>query len=219
MTSLSAFLPKVLPHAPNCAEPMAFEAIRQAATTLCIRCLLWRSEKLTCEADTNPIAVVPYDETPDANEITLPAGAAMHAVDAVFFDGVRLTSKDTAYLDARYPDWRTTDNTGSPAYVTQLAHDELQLYPSFETGDVDAYLFLKPADDAEELPDFLFTHYADEIARGALEILLLTPKQPFSDPALGAYYAGLFQKDLDNLSSQRSRGQQRAPLRTKAQLF
>lgn len=219
MTDLSAFLPKILPHAPNCAEPMAFDAILQAATKLCTRCLLWRSEKLTCEADTNPIAVVAYDPSPDANELTLPAGAALHAVDAVYFDGVKLTSKDTAYLDARYPDWRTTTTTGSPAYVTQLAHDELQLYPSFEEGDVEAYLFLKPADGATELPDFLFTHYADEIANGALEILLLTPKQPFSDPNLGAYYAGKFKQDLDDLSSQRARGQQRAPLRTKAQLF
>lgn len=217
MSALTVFLPKVLQYAPGCAEPAAFDAIRSAAIEFCERTNLWRTT-LTCEAAANPVAIVPYDATPDADKLTLPADAVLHSIALVLFEGRELRPATTDDLDEHYHDWRTATDTGAPQYVTQLVQDELRLYP-FAAGEIRATVRLKPTQDADTLPDFLADRYRDTIQAGALAKILLLPGQPFTNPDLAVFFAAKFQTDLDRLFNAEARGQQRAPVRTRPQYF
>lgn len=212
--SIDLFLPKVLQVAANCPEPTAFDAIRAAAMEFCERTRRWHAT-LTCAADTNPVQIVAYDATPDANELTLPQDAQVYEVRYVSFDGREMTKKTPADLDEDYNDWRTSTDAGTPRYVTQLALNELQFFPSFDTGDVSAVIVLKPTEDATTLPDFMAAEHREVIAWGALSRLLAMPKQPFSDPNLAVYYGDLFNTKLGSLAIKQAKGQQGAPLRVK----
>lgn len=219
MSTFDPFLPKVMQVAAGAPEPLIIDALRAAAIEFCERTRLWRDE-LTCDADTNPVQVVPHDVTPDANKLTLPADSELFQVDRIFFDDRELDPKDVPWLDDKYPLWRTgADDTGVPQYVTQLELDTLFLVPSFTTGEVRAFLWLKPTEGAATLPDFLAAKYREVIAWGALGRLLAIDKQPFSNPNLAVYYADKFNSKLSELSSAGSKGQQRAPLRVKPHYF
>lgn len=218
MTDVTDFLPKVMLSAPGVAEPVAADAIIEAAREFCERTRLWR-EEFDCAADTNPIDIVPYDATPNANEITLLEDSEVFEFDETWCDDVLLTQKDTAWLDDNVTLWRTTTDTGTPAYITQLKTNTMMLVPGFETATVKAFLFLRPILGAVTLPDFLYSQYRDAIAAGALAKLLVIPGQPFTNPDLAAYYQGKFGSKLDDLSSRKTRGQQRARIRLQPSYF
>lgn len=219
MTDLSDFMPKILQRLPNVAEPAAFDALREAAREFCQRTRSWRVD-LSCEADTNPIAVVPFSDTPNDNELTLPEGAELVDLDILFFDGIKVDPKTAQWLDEKYPAWRTDDaENGVPRYVTQLAMNEFQLVPGFEEGDVKAYVWLKPTTSCAEFPDFLFGHHYETIAMGAIGILMALPNQPFTNPDLAMYYSGRFEQAIGSVSAKQWKGQQRAALRVKPNYF
>lgn len=206
MKDIEIFLPNIMPFAPGCAIPAAYQWIRQAAIEFCERTRLWRY------ADE-------FDVTDDAAEALIaPYGAVVHEIEACSFDGQPLEPKTTAWLDSRENGWRDGLLTGIPHYVTQIEPDTLRLVPAM-AGKVSLALRLKPTFDADELPDFLADHYRQTIADGALGRILLLPDQSFTNVDMGSAFGAAFQSKLDSLSSKGSTGQQRAPLRTRASTF
>jgi hypothetical protein len=205
MKDLDAFLPNIRPYAPGVAEPAAFFAIRQAAIAFCERTRLWRYEdEFTVAEDGCEAIVVPY-------------GAVIHEIERADFNGKRLTPMTPGALDDLLPDWRS-GLTGTPRYVTQTEPDTIALVPK-TAGTVTLHLYLKPAQDADELPDFIVDQHRNVIAHGALMHILTIPNQSFTNPDMAAAYAASFERKLDSLFNANSRGQQRAPNRTKANFF
>lgn len=207
MTDLEDFLPKVLPFAPGCPEPTALEHIRNAIIEFCEETRLWRFD------DT-------FEIGDDPNIVCTPQGAVIHEIERCDFNGSRLHPRSIDWLDDHHPDWRSDTKflTGSPSYFTQTHPDTIQVVP-YSKGRVKVWLRLKPSEDAEQVPDFIASQHRNMIGWGALVGIMMLPGQPFSDPNRAAYYQARFDQSLGRSSRLQSRGQQRAPIRTKAQFF
>ena len=205
MKPIDDFLPLILPRATGCPEPIAFDAIRQAAIEFCERTRIWR--------DTDQFMA---DEFGD---IFAPAQSVVYQIEDARFDGRRLIPIGVQDLNGMYPDCDWTTKTGEqPQYVTQLHPDTIKVVPSM-SGMVTLTLLLKPTNNAQELPDFIFDQYARTIADGALAEILMIPGQPYTNPQGGAMYSQRFQQRLDSLQVQGLKGQQCAPIHTKASFF
>ena len=205
MKPIDDFLPLILPRAPGCPEPIAFDAIRQAAIEFCERTRIWR--------DTDQFMA---DEFGD---IFAPAQSVIHQIEDARFEGHRLTPVSVQDLNERYPgyDW-TTQSGDQPKYITQIHPNTVKIVPAWE-GMITMTILLKPSNDAQELPDFIFDQYARTIADGALAEILMIPGQPYTNPQGGAMYSQRFQQRLDSLQVQGLKGQQCAPIHTKASFF
>lgn len=202
MTDLDVFLPHIRPYAPGVADPTAYFGIRQAAIEFCERTRLWRfADEFTITDPTEPLVT--------------PQMSVVHEIEQIAFDGRELEPKTPEWLDENYPGWRQGEHTGQPCYVTQLEPNTITLVPA-QAGTVNLSLFIKPAQDADELPDFLAANYRQVIANGALGYILAIPNQSFSNMEMSSAFGGAFQQKLGSLSTKGSTGQQRARNRTKA---
>lgn len=206
MKDLDAFLPNILMYAPGCALPTAYNAIRQAAIEFCERTRLWRfDDEFTVTAQ-------------DCDALLAPAGAVVHEIECAWFDGRKLEPASTRWLDDHREGWRTGALSGLSAYFTQTEPNTVRLVPA-SAGKARLAMWLKPDQDADELPDFMADQYNETIAQGALGRILLIPNQSFTNPEMAVAYGAAFQVKLDSLSTKGFTGQQRAPQRTRASFF
>lgn len=205
MIELDVFLPKIMPYAPGCPEPMALEKIIVAAQIFCERTRLWR--------DRDKFNVTPTS----CNVMCAPVGANVFEIESARFNERTLDPISLADLEAKYPNWRQYSETEG-RWFTQVEPDTVMVVPA-ATGVLELSLILRPTDDADQLPDFIGAHYRQCIADGALAELLMTPGQSFYAPDRAQYYAARFASKLDELTTRSIRGQQRAPVRTRAQFM
>lgn len=205
MIELDVFLPKINPYAPGCPEPTALAAIITAAQTFCERTRLWR--------DRDQFNVTPTS----CNVMCAPVGANVFEIEGARLNDYELTPISLADLELKHPTWRQYSQ-GSGTWITQVEPDTVMVVPA-TTGTLELALILRPADDADQLPDFLGAHYRQCIADGALAELLMIPGQAFYAPDRSQYYAMRFAAKLDELTTRSIRGQQRAPVRTRAQFM
>lgn len=208
-TDLDYFLTKVLPFAPGCPEPTAFEHLRNAAQDFCETTRLWRFE------DT-------FDLGDDPNVMCTPTDAVIHEIERCDFNGRRLDPASLDWLDDRYPRWRseTDEWTGAPQWFTQIDRGTVRVVPRpLESGKVKVWLRLKPSDDAETLPDFIANEYSTLIGWGAIASILMLPNQTFSAPDRAVYFQGKFDQGIGRNQKQGTSGQQRAPIRVKGNFF
>lgn len=203
MKDLAEFLPHIDQYAPGCPAPTAYFGIRQAAIDFCERTRLWRYED---DFD------IPGDQV---EGITTPYGSVLHEMELVQFDGEDLMPTTTAWLDANCRGWRANELTGLPSYIVQTEPNTLRVVP-WTAGHINLFLWLKPAQDATELPDFIVDQHREIIAHGALARILAMPGQPFSNPGMAGSFATTFSAKIDALMRANSRGQQRGRTRTKA---
>lgn len=204
MIDLDAFLPRITPYAPGVAEPTAFANIIKAAQIFCDRGRLWRND---VSVDVTPVSV---------NTIPVPVGAELFEIESARVAERSLEPISIAELDRRYADWRSQVND-LPRWYTQTVPGTVQLVPAC-TGTLDLSTFLRPTNNAQQLPD-LFGQYLEEIADGALARILMIPAQPFTDPAAAQFYGQRFDNRMDSLFNRTVQGQQRAPIRTRARFM
>lgn len=201
MTDFDVFLPSIMPFAPGCAEPVAVHNIRLAAQEFCERTRLWReSDQFAVSAAT-------------CEFVCVPDGAELYEIESAMFGTQQLDAKSIKDLDRDVPGWRT-EGDSQPRWITQLSMDTVRLVPA-GTGTVTLHTTLRPADDAEQLPDFLAKHHRQVIAEGALARILLLPGQSFTDAQMAVFYAGEFERKVSALFNRSIKGQQRAPARTR----
>jgi hypothetical protein len=206
MKPLDEFLININQFAPTCPEPTAFWAIRQAAIDFCEATRSWRYEDEFNVTDQY------------AQGITTPFGSVLLDIEEVRFDGCALTRVTPAYLDARYHNWRDAEVASGPAYVTQTEMNTIRIFP-VQDGAVKVSLWLKPAQDCDELPDYLSDQYRETIANGALGRILALPGKAFTNVQLAVAFSAAFAGKLDGLRTLGFKGQQRAPMRTKSSNF
>ncbi len=171
----------------------------------CERTRLWR--------DTDQ-----FNVTPDTcNVVCVPEGADLYEIDSAYVDGNRLEPIAVTELDDKWPRWREFD-TGQAQWITQFEPGSLTIVPKV-TGKLKLSLFLRPSNDADQLPDFIPQLYLQCIADGALAEIYMIPGQTFTDPSRAQFYAMRFENKLNELNNRTIKGQQRAPARTRAQFF
>jgi hypothetical protein len=202
MTELDVYLSKIMPFAPGCPEITAFEHIVSAAQDFCERTKLWREHD-------------EFSVTPSGCEaICVPVGAVLIEIERARVDSYLLEPIALHDLEARHPNWHDF-TPGAGHWITQTSLDTMRIVPG-TTGRFSMDLILKPADNVDQLPDFLATHYRGIIAEGALARILMLPSQKFADPSRAQYYQAKFDKSVDGLMHKSTKGQQNAPLRVKA---
>lgn len=208
MKDLEDFFPHVKHIVPGCAEPTIIQALREACIEFCQRTKLWRSDdEFAVSAD-------------NCDVVCVPSGATLYEIEHVMFDGFPLEPASINMLDRDHPYWRTQaeEQCTYPRYFTQIDIDTIRVVPS-ATGTVKVYTVLMPSQDAEMVPDWMVDKYSRVIAAGALKDLLAIPGQPFFNAELSGAYSARFYSALDANGSMNVRGQQRAPLRTRAQFL
>lgn len=192
---LIEFLPDVLPEVPGCPEPTAINALRSAATRLCQFAPVWQHEP--------PMFTV----TPGTAEYSLAAVGQLPSYGRV----VRLIAPIKVNNEARhlYPTPRERlDYTSAgwqqqtgPAIQTyfMLTQSTLRVVPIPDdtcTDQLSLRFWMRPTDDAGQIDESLLLEYRMAIADGAKFRLMSMPKQPWSDPAMAAFYGRQFNGTL-----------------------
>lgn len=206
MKPLDDFLQYINLYAPGCAVPTAYFGIRQAAIEFCERTRLWRFE------DYFEVTGV------ESEAIFAPSGSVVHDIESAWFDGAKLVPKTVEWLDKHCEGWRDGSRTGQPQYITQTEPNTLRIVPAM-SGAVNISLILKPAQDADELPDFMGDQHRTVIGNGALSYILAIPNQSFSNMDMANGFGGTFQGKLASLAASGAIGQQRARVRTRGNFF
>lgn len=208
MADLRDLAPLVMTSVPGCPLPMACDYMRDAFIEVCDRGRVWRfrDEETVDGAD-------PFHEL--AN---LPAGTTVVAIERAWFDGRELTP--VAYRSLTPTDLEREDAV--PCEFTQSLPDRVLLYPR-GSGTLTLSLFLKPTEAqigyTMAIPDFARDRYARLIAAGALARLLALPGKGWTDPGTAAAHAAYFEGELRDLAVKSVTGQQRAPIRARANWF
>lgn len=197
MREIAELMHLILPYAQACPEPTAVQHLRWAAMKFCEASRIWRS----CQE---------FNVTGGCSEVVcVPQHAQIFEIEQAFFGTIKLEPKSAGDFDRDYDD-------SQPRWITQNSSNSVRLVPGAQEPDVlRINLFLKPSRDAEDFPDFL-DEFEQELADGALSRILALPNQPFTDLQMAASFGGSFQVALDRNFTRNLRGQQRAPLRTKA---
>ena len=196
MKDLDYFLPKVRARATGVAEPVALDAIRDAAAEFCRRTRLWRFSDQ-------------FDVTASKACIAVPFGATLLDIERVNFNGCRLDPQSTQWLDDHIEQWRDAPVSGMPKWFTQTSMNSILIVPA-QAGTVKLWVTLSVGQDAEQVPDFMADQYREAIANGALWRLLMLPGKTFTNPNLAATAKAQFDEVIDSLKSMNASGQQRA---------
>lgn len=197
MVLLSAFLTRLMPHVKGCPEPLAQQALVDAAIEFCETTQLIQ-ETLT------PIDVTAgvgsYDLTPESR-------SEISRVVRVTYDGYRLGALAT--LDGVYQ----LEYTAKPVYFYTDVVDEqmvLQLYPAPDETKTDALSVraaVRPRRDATSLPTLLYERWVDAMVDGALARLYGTADQLFTDEAKAVVCAQKFRHKMTVARIEAARGQ------------
>lgn len=201
MIAIADLMHLIQPFAPGCPEPTAVQHLRWAAQRFCERSRIWRS----CND---------FDVEGGCDElICVPAYAQIYEIEQAWFNGSDLEPRPFGSFGRACP------GNSIPHYITQTGPGSVRLVPgALEKGALRLHLFLKPSQDAEDIPAFL-SEFEQVLADGALSRILMLPNQPFTSPDMAGAYNGSFQAELDRNFNRNLRGQQRAPVRTQARFL
>lgn len=177
MATFDSFLPDVLPYlAADPGEPVVLHAIKRTATRFCTESWVWKHLPAAMNVTAGQALYTP----------AAPDGAAVARILTAEYDGTPLDPDEVTQLALTMPRWRT--DTGTPRRFAQLTPESITLVPvpsSSLAGSLTLTLALRPADDADDLPDWLASAYVDEIVSGVLSRLMLMPGKPWTDLANG----------------------------------
>lgn len=206
MRDLDELIPDVSVLAPKAPEPTIMRAIVAAAQEFCERTSIWKCMQTT--------GISP----PDCIGICSVQGSVIIRIDFAEFGGYELEPKTLEWLDENERGWASKTEVSSARYITQLNSQSVKLYPLVPAGPLSLRLILKPAKNADMLPDVLIDDYSEDIAAGAAGRVLTLPGD-WANPQLGAFHLGKFAERMDTLSVAAAKGKQNAPLRSKARWF
>lgn len=213
MIEFETLLPEIMTRAPECPEPTAISAIRDAFTELCEECRCWKVEDDFMLEGREP------------EILFAPAGTLLIELDRVSHDGRLLRpitieeAKHRRFVHDLDPlaEWRHT--AGTPGYYTQRAPNELIILPHRGGELIRIEAYVKPGPTAEEGPDWAMNEYRLPLRDGALMRILDIPGQAFSNPRMAGVYASAWSAAKASSANKWVQGQQRAPLRTLAKFF
>ena len=205
MATVQSLIPRVVMQAPGLSEPAAEMHLLDAAIDFC------RSAHPVV-TDLTAITVTAGDAT---YTLTTSAGLRVIKVMRLTLDGQVLNPVSP---DALPDDWQTDD--GQPRYYFLRNETDVVLYPAPDVGgSLVATVATAPTRNATTIDDTLADIWLDGIIAGALERALVTPNQPYSDPARAAYFKAEFAKAVADARLQSIKGYSRAPLRVQMQSF
>lgn len=180
-TPFEDFYKYVTPYVPACPAFVVSEHLAEAAARFCQETQCWR------------VALPPAQTVADQAQYApvLPAETVLEAVVHLELEGELLTP----LLESLEAPSTTLDDRGRPLGYAVVHDTTLQLYP---TPDA-AYTYrglvaVKPALTATGVEAFIYQTWGRAIAYGAISTLKLVPGKSWTDAAMAAAYAALFDK-------------------------
>lgn len=181
MIPYSDWLNDVQPDVPGCPRVVILDAVRQTAIRFCQDTMLWR---YNMEPLITQVGVREY-------ELDYPLETRVVSVRAMIWKGKKLDEKSADVLDSEDPAWRT--RKGQPdGYVFDDPNTILLSHEPQTEHELSATLVLKPSQTSQVCGDILFEEYRKEIAAGAISMLMLMPKKPWTDYELAAQKEAVF---------------------------
>lgn len=172
MQLLTTFLPWVIPFAPGCSEPMAVQALRDAAIEFC-------EESQLIQQWLDPITLV---EGQSVYDLDAPSQQKVAMILAATIDRTPISKMPAIFVSAQAGDNGTPQGayTTAPDSVLQLA---LEAPPDAAAAGrtLAVKAALAPSITATAVDDQLHADWLRGLADGALSILLDIPNQPFTD--------------------------------------
>jgi len=205
MTNLSDMLPEVLPSVTGCPEPLAINAIRNAAIKFCEKTQFW-------EVDIDPIMMISgvpeYDIDQPENQRIIRVSQVIGKQKLVF--------KTVSEMDFIHKAWRTV--TGRTPIVPVMMNPRLlRMYP---VPDVSGESFalkaiVKPAPTATVIDDYVYDDFYTAIAAGAKAELCAMPGKAWTQYDLVPYYQSLFDDGVSSARMRVASGFANAPMRAR----
>lgn len=211
--SYDILFPEVMVHAPNCPEPIAINAIRNA-------CIDFAKGTLVLTEELDPISVTANEPLVDID--TVAGYDVERLVGDLFFEGKRLSKKTTAELDAMYyQSWREFTSPKPSGYVMYKAN-EVRLVPiptESAAGAITGRVALSPSRTSTRVREDLIAFDRQGIAAGAISKILMIPDQPYSNEAKAAVYERMFRAAIADGAADVRTSFVRAPMRVIPQRF
>lgn len=196
------FYDLVVPDLPGCPMAAIDIALRLGAIAFCEQSQAWKYTlpDIDVMVDT---ALYPFGSGP--------IGSVVHAISYAQFNDTEI-AVNTMADDMRIWDWR--HQTGTPQYVLG-GPTMLTLVPMPDTeGTLSLIAILKPSPTAEGIDDDIYNEYRQPIVHWALARLMLSPKKPYTNSALGTYHMQQFDAKTAAAGMRTDRDYTRAPLQT-----
>jgi len=204
------FYDDLLTDVPGCPQPLAKNAVKQAAIEFCERSFVYQVDH------------APIDAVADQGEYTFAPGANLKVVrpERVWYDKKTLTAKTPQEIDLLYAYW--PDESGTPLYFVQERLEKLILVPKPSAalvGAIIAKVSVKPARAATDIDDALWEKYLEIITSGAKARLFAMKKKPWTDTTLSGYHSDIYDNGIAKAKVAATRGHGRARMRTTAHFF
>lgn len=166
-------LKDVLGEVEGCPEDVAADAMRKA-------CIQWCRETYCL---TTSMSVTTTEGAESQVDLT--------AVWPVAILSARVNGKEVSVLAANDP--ATADCTDDdPAIVYANPEQPYVVPPPTVPVDVELYLAVAPGQESDEVPDFLWQRYSEDLTNGALWRLFSSRAKPWSDAKSAQDSKGLF---------------------------
>lgn len=211
MSNFADFYRYVLPHAKGAATPAMDNALRTIAKEVCVKTCVWQvlGDRFGVTAN-----------TPDY-DIDAPADGEVAKVMECWFDGRTVDPKPINQLSIQDRQWMS-QRAATPSYFYQMDPDVISFAPVPDTTQasiVQLRVAYKPTDDAATLPDILLKEFAQELAYGALSLLLIEENVPYTNPDKAGAMMAKYLDARDDLTLRVQKNFGRAPIRTVGRWF
>jgi hypothetical protein len=216
-TSLTSFLPYVLPHVVGCTNMLAEQAVLSSCIEFCGQSLL--IQELAVQTVTAGV----QDYT-----IDIPAYSVIARVLGVIHEDTWLTPnsienvRSGVAMRGDVGSSYATDATPIVYFQKTPTSDDISLYPIPVTTIVNGLAIrtaFTPSRSATTVDDTLYNNWLEPIAAGAIARLMLLPGQPFSAPALAGSYRVQFDAATRHASTVARAGQVAASSRVQLTHF
>ncbi len=203
MKSLDLFLPRVTPYVLDATEPMARQALVDAAIEFCLR--------------TNAVyTITTANATANLGEYDIeePTGMETVRVQDVYYGRTKLRPVDTAAVDEPLSLRGAVDGespvVGTPvAFYALAGTNTFTVYPLPETTTAGMFTVkasFAPTRTATQLDDLLYDRYLDAIASGAIANLVAVPGQRFTSAGGYALHRERFERGVSRALAEARKG-------------
>ena len=195
------FISLVAVDVPGCPPLVMREALKEAVASFCDQTACWTE-------DLYPISLsagsADYDLIPQT-------GSRVVTLLAVKYKGLPLLPFTDQDLDTDIKTWLTSPS-GSPSTYQLVQDDSAQILRFFPTPAadeedvIDVRVSLKPASDADTLPEWFYEEWRSVLASGALAILCAVPAKAWSNSELAVYHRRLFHQGITKAVARQAAG-------------
>ncbi|WP_027184455.1 hypothetical protein [Desulfovibrio inopinatus] len=205
------FLPDVMPHVPDCPEPMIIRAIQASARDFLETSLMWQD-------DLGPISIRAWQNTYTP---VPPFGSDIAMVLRVLLENNPLRATTLEMLDDTEPGWRKI-RTLRPTRFVLTRSGAVRLIPQPVQNIPDALrvqVALKPNRLSPGLPDSVYLDWSESITRGALARLFEIPGTTWFNPDLSTYHSRQYRAGVMRAKGKHLKDYSRVSLRAKPCAF